>query len=216
MEVDMQPLPSFTRMSAYSSLGTKRARSFDEDSPSMRPMKRPSLAIDNISAQLFSSQPSSRQASEDWVQQTDGLRIGTPGVSSSPSPVVNDSDDVDMDQDSPAISGTPMSVSATPLPTNYAPSDLSSGQYNSQLLLPRIGVPPSIAILPPTPETARLASGSVVARPMTPLRESSMSMIPDSPTNVFASPRKQRFTMGPRSDCEKCRLGVKGHYSHFD
>ncbi len=56
--------------------------------------KRPSLAIDNISAQLFSSQPSSRQGSEDWVQQTDGLRIGTPVVSSSPSPVVNESDDV--------------------------------------------------------------------------------------------------------------------------
>ncbi|KAF8921441.1 hypothetical protein CPB85DRAFT_1428426 [Mucidula mucida] len=215
MEVDMQPSPSFTRMSAYSSLGTKRARSFEEDdSPSMRPMKRPSLAIDNISAQLFSSQPSSRQGSEDWVQQTDGLRIGTPVVSSSPSPVVNESDDVDMDEDSPAISGTPMSISATPLPTNYAPSDLSSVQYDSPL--PRTGVPPSIAILPPTPEAARIASGSVVARPLTPLRESRMSMIPDSPTNVFATPRKQRFTMGPRSDCEKCRLGVKGHYSHFD
>jgi len=28
--------------------------------------------------------------------------------------------------------------------------------------------------------------------------------------------RRQRFTMGPRADCEKCRLGVKGHWMHFD
>jgi hypothetical protein len=28
--------------------------------------------------------------------------------------------------------------------------------------------------------------------------------------------RKPRFTMGPRADCEKCRLGVPGHYMHFD
>ncbi|GBE82609.1 hypothetical protein SCP_0409940 [Sparassis crispa] len=28
--------------------------------------------------------------------------------------------------------------------------------------------------------------------------------------------RKQRFTMGPRADCEKCRLGVRGHWMHFD
>ncbi|KAI0070355.1 hypothetical protein K474DRAFT_1670166 [Panus rudis PR-1116 ss-1] len=27
---------------------------------------------------------------------------------------------------------------------------------------------------------------------------------------------QQKFTMGPRADCEKCRLGVKGHYAHFD
>ncbi|KAI0831768.1 hypothetical protein BC628DRAFT_1335988 [Trametes gibbosa] len=28
--------------------------------------------------------------------------------------------------------------------------------------------------------------------------------------------RRQRFTMGPRADCEMCRLRVKGHYAHFD
>lgn len=27
---------------------------------------------------------------------------------------------------------------------------------------------------------------------------------------------KPRFSMGPRTDCEKCRLGVKGHWAHFD
>ncbi|TIA86122.1 hypothetical protein E3P99_03770 [Wallemia hederae] len=31
-----------------------------------------------------------------------------------------------------------------------------------------------------------------------------------------SSQRKVKFSMGPRADCPKCRLGVKGHYSHFD
>ena len=30
------------------------------------------------------------------------------------------------------------------------------------------------------------------------------------------APRKMRFTMGPRADCELCRNRVKGHYMHFD
>ncbi|KAL4068085.1 hypothetical protein J3A83DRAFT_3809189 [Scleroderma citrinum] len=28
--------------------------------------------------------------------------------------------------------------------------------------------------------------------------------------------RRQRFTMGPRADCIKCRMGVKGHWVHLD
>ena len=28
--------------------------------------------------------------------------------------------------------------------------------------------------------------------------------------------RRSRFSMGPRPDCDKCRLGVPGHYAHFD
>lgn len=28
--------------------------------------------------------------------------------------------------------------------------------------------------------------------------------------------RRPRFTMGPRADCEKCRLGVRGHWMHFE
>jgi len=30
-----------------------------------------------------------------------------------------------------------------------------------------------------------------------------------------SQPKRQRFTMGPRSDCDKCRAGVKGHWGHF-
>lgn len=36
--------------------------------------------------------------------------------------------------------------------------------------------------------------------------------IPPTPTSA----RRQRFTMGPRADCEKCRMRVKDHWMHFD
>ncbi|KAA1471294.1 hypothetical protein DENSPDRAFT_929449 [Dentipellis sp. KUC8613] len=38
---------------------------------------------------------------------------------------------------------------------------------------------------------------------------------PNPNANLNAQ-RKPRFTMGPRADCEKCRLGVKGHWMHVD
>lgn len=36
------------------------------------------------------------------------------------------------------------------------------------------------------------------------------------PGQVSSPGRKQRFTMGPRADCLKCRMNVKGHWMHFD
>jgi hypothetical protein len=40
----------------------------------------------------------------------------------------------------------------------------------------------------------------------------SANTIPSSPVTT----RKQRITMGPRADCEKCLQGVKGHRMHLD
>ena len=37
-----------------------------------------------------------------------------------------------------------------------------------------------------------------------------------SPGPISSSGRKQRCTMGPRADCLKCRMGVKGHWMHFE
>jgi len=42
--------------------------------------------------------------------------------------------------------------------------------------------------------------------------------VPQGPTSQTVRPNPpkwSRFTMGPRSDCEKCRAGVKGHWGHF-
>jgi len=50
---------------------------------------------------------------------------------------------------------------------------------------------------------------------------SPMSLTPShsgtwSPSMASQLPRKPRITMGPRTDCEKCRLGIKGHWMHLN
>jgi hypothetical protein len=82
---------------------------------------------------------------------------------------------------------------------------------------------PLVNVLPPTPIPPPRSSYvdaepgfTPPTRPVTPVSNCPMAM--SSPTASFLntnSPRKQRFTMGPRTDCEKCRLGVKGHWVHY-
>lgn len=95
--------------------------------------------------------------------------------------------------------------------------------YSSPQTEPPIpqGQAPLIRVLPATPSVSPIAyqdqdTCSKTPRPTS--QASPTSAMPISPTNS-SSPvtnRKQRFTMGPRFDCEKCRLGVKGHWMHFD
>lgn len=96
-------------------------------------------------------------------------------------------------------------------------------QATSTLLVPQVPQPTrslldpnfitrsSINVVPPSPMDQPSSFNYTQAN-------SSMG----SPTNILPPlkstiPRKQpRFTMGPRADCEKCRLGVKGHFVHLD
>ncbi|KAH9180271.1 hypothetical protein EDB89DRAFT_7311 [Lactarius sanguifluus] len=59
------------------------------------------------------------------------------------------------------------------------------------------------------PSHSPFSSGCVDTMPLY-LRE------PQPSQQQQAPPRRSRFTLGPRPDCEKCRLGVPGHYAHFD
>lgn len=79
---------------------------------------------------------------------------------------------------------------------------------------------PTINVLPPTPIPPPRSGSYHITRPSTPTDSSPMAMAlsPAPSFTCVTSPRKQqqRFTMGPRADCEKCRLGVKGHWVHLD
>ncbi|KAK0210613.1 hypothetical protein DFS33DRAFT_306971 [Desarmillaria ectypa] len=249
MEVDMfLPASAFYSMSKFNT-SSKRPRPTEEDSPSSRPIKRltPTLG-DGLPSPLFlNSLPpignSSRYPSEDWVQQTGGLSIGTPGeyVPDSES----SSDTMDLDDEPSALLHGPGRPVLLPLQTTFpstsytrdafaahrqSPQNLSPTltDANTPRLLanlaqssfsPRL---PSIDVTPPTPETIRGSGGIVnVTRPRTPVSDSltlmNISMDSGGPRSSTLSPTKrQRVTMGPRSDCEKCRLGVKGHWMHFD
>ena len=57
-------------------------------------------------------------------------------------------------------------------------------------------------------------------RPSTLTDSSSNAMVLSSPVSSFSqipsSPAKRRVFFGPRTGCEKCRLGVKGHFIHSE
>ena len=104
----------------------------------------------------------------------------------------------------------------------YAPFQTTSTLLASEvpqptrsLLDPSFITRPSINVVPPTPINQQsFLNYSQPDSPsaMNPSMGSSMDISSKSTT-----PRKQpRFTMGPRADCEKCRLGVKGHFVHLD
>ncbi|KII88990.1 hypothetical protein PLICRDRAFT_40615 [Plicaturopsis crispa FD-325 SS-3] len=224
MEIDMHS-PSFRTMRSYSS--KKRARSpNDSPSPSDRHTKRLAVATGSgilpqqpshlsgfQSNASLSSSSAPRRPSDDWVQQTGGLTID--------SPLFRDADESMSVDDQPAETSSgapdqrPIIQISTPESTQYHPSYghppppfTPTDQAQPQSDVPQ---PPSINIHPATPSAPFQA-----AFPNTQLETTSsdpfQTALPASPTAT----RKQRFTMGPRSDCEKCKLGAKGHWMHFD
>jgi len=98
--------------------------------------------------------------------------------------------------------------------TQHAPCPVPS---RSTLLLPSIKV--QLATPSDTPvssDVQNTESTQPITRPSSP---TAMSISPTSSWNMnmaSTTSRKQRFTMGPRADCQKCLLGVKGHWMHFD
>lgn len=67
--------------------------------------------------------------------------------------------------------------------------------------------------------TVLQANGLIETRPPSPVDTPSMAMAISPASSVIAravaTPTRQRFTMGPRSDCLKCQQGVKGHSVHY-
>ena len=97
-------------------------------------------------------------------------------------------------------------------------------QATSTLLVPQVPQPTrslldpnfitrsSINVVPPSPMDQQSSFNYTQANSS---MGSPMNILPPSLKSTI--PRKQpRFTMGPRADCEKCRLGVKGHFVHLD
>ncbi|KAF8582079.1 hypothetical protein K439DRAFT_1635630, partial [Ramaria rubella] len=103
------------------------------------------------------------------------------------------------------ISDTPHSPFLTSLPsTEHPPVPPTTLPHHSDI---------RIHIQPATPSNHQRRSSAAP-------RHSQPSPMSISPANcAIWSPnspaRKPRVTMGPRPDCEKCRMGVKGHWMHI-
>jgi hypothetical protein len=96
-----------------------------------------------------------------------------------------------------------------------------------KVLSPRFTLPPVTATgYLQTPDPAAIPTppvGTAILPPYSPFSNGCVNTMPldfqepqPSQQQQQGPPRRSRFTMGPRPDCEKCRLGVPGHYAHFD
>jgi len=223
------PSVSFT-MSCRSNQ-MKRSRS--PDSPNERPMKRLSLAVVNdyshpmsspirFATGFFQAQSTMTLSSEDtWVSQAcgHGWRIESSAISQPQNQysVPSREDDMVMDCDSFPKHPTPRTCQTNCIHT-------INPRATQQLLTP----PPDYISASPSASTAHRSSQINIQQSTVPTRTHSIDSIMPVPTPsasqtipIPASPtgsgvRKVKFTMGPRGDCEKCRLGVKGHWMHFD
>lgn len=95
-------------------------------------------------------------------------------------------------------------------------SFLAAPSQHTHTLQPQHGQPPTICVLPATPGQSPLTPHDQASHQGRTYVNSPTSPMSISSPSSAATSRKQRFTMGPRSDCEKCRLGVKGHWMHVD
>ena len=100
-------------------------------------------------------------------------------------------------------------------------------QNSNQLQIPSIQIqaatPSPVQMFPqqPFPDSMPPASTSDVFTPPEQISTATSSLLPPQQqeypaTQIPSGSRKQRFTMGPRADCELCQRRVKGHYMHFD
>ncbi|KAJ7063165.1 hypothetical protein C8F01DRAFT_1131787 [Mycena amicta] len=200
LEIEMHS-PSFR---TTRSVSAKRARS--PDSPSQRPAKRPSLAIgqgppeNTYFYDTRSSASSSRQSSEDWVKQAGGLSIESPLFPTPTSATVPQVEQQPPDDGMAVDTEEQYMVNRPFLTPLHTPQSHRAYHHES------LPVVPSINLQPATPQ---------MISSRTPIHYSPTAMHV-SPTSAFGSPTKRRFMMGPRASCEKCRLGVKGHWAHWD
>ncbi|KAJ8078694.1 hypothetical protein PM082_012977 [Marasmius tenuissimus] len=227
MEIDYpSPSPSFRHK-------CKRPRSPDDMGSPHRPTKHRKPTDDRRSA--FPPLPSGnsfsnshRSTSEDWVQQASGLTIDTPvdvdGVTTSSRYEFGiENSNASKPHLHPLIIRPSFESNTNEFTNHTAPMDdieqhaPEPMEQTAPARPPHISlrsfpqIPPSISVQPPTPDTTVYHPG--FTRSPSPLSDAHMS-VSNSP--FISSPLRRKFTMGPRADCEKCRLGVKGHSVHLD
>ncbi|KAH8102864.1 hypothetical protein BXZ70DRAFT_926908 [Cristinia sonorae] len=238
MDVEMHSSPTF-RTARTSASPCKRPRSPPSSpSPLERPSKRISFGVHgSVSLPLAhlgvgagpassSSSLRTRQVSnEDWVAQTRGLRLA------SNSPIVEQEmvleegmveDDVMNVENTvdPSVGSSfacPPNSPERPLQACTTPDSSLSIPFHGALHFQNVSQPMS-SFQPPAAFSLSRSLSSSSSVPETVMRCTTPELDPRTiplPVSPVAA-RKQRFTMGPRADCEKCRSGVKGHWVHLD
>ncbi|KAG2158414.1 uncharacterized protein EDB93DRAFT_1121317 [Suillus bovinus] len=180
---------------------------------------------------------------EDWVRQASDLSIGCPSnVEPVPSPSGDIQDEnMALDPDEASKSYSSMFVFSPPRllqpsrahsTTTQSQTYTSPPQHLSQIIVGPAGGQPltpsmtvtmasSVYVQPGISDGQQESQGPTQSHDSFQTTSSEMPIpssppISQSPGPKSTSGRKQRFTMGPRADCPKCRIGEKGHWMHFD
>ncbi|OCH95196.1 hypothetical protein OBBRIDRAFT_831047 [Obba rivulosa] len=241
MEVEMHS-PSDA---SGSTKNLKRARSPPSPTPADRPSKRQTYASEGVTSPVprhaYSPAPAlaplimppmpasdpvySAYASEDWVAQTRGLRIDSPHLVQGPQvgfvrvPGENrDSATLQAHIDVHMMDSDVTMGSASP-PRRFAEPSTLGFQSNNRPIdsLPvQHGARATSHLLHPNQQQQQQQQQQLQI-PAIQVHAATPSPIHRDPSaSLPAAARRQRLTMGPRADCEKCRMGVKGHYVHVD
>ncbi|KAI0781318.1 hypothetical protein BD413DRAFT_27209 [Trametes elegans] len=264
MEVDMQPIPLRATRSS-----TKRSRSPSSPGQYDRPSKRASSGRDTSMPLAFPPLQTSlashglhnpsvarlRQPSQDWVSQTQCMRLASPVSEHSgfSTPITDDGGEVRVDEimADDSMAADEHAISTSPRPSRLVEQEPSPSPSTPYLCPPNSIYPsqrttlqpqnpnrlqiPAIQVQAATPSPVLMCAHSPLGSPSLlsstsgptfAFEDASMS----SPSSAVSStsefraqhqtlpgtPKRQRFTMGPRADCELCRMRVEGHYMHFD
>ncbi|KAH9930907.1 uncharacterized protein B0H18DRAFT_1116613 [Fomitopsis serialis] len=194
MEVDMSAPTDTFRVTRAKGRARPRPRARASDPA----FKRPSLG----GACIAIPAARSRGGSEDWVVQTRGLSIDGP-LAAHPARLGEVREVVAPGAEAGREGGQMMDAT-------MADEDVAMACSPPR---PRLGIDAhSEPAVLPLVDSALQGQGLPAASAASP----DVRMAASQSHEASMPSRRQRFTMGPRADCEKCRLGVKGHWMHFD
>jgi len=211
----------------------KRARSPELGGPVDRPLKRPILVLSRPSSTEYLTFHPPRSSPDlvnthpvdDWVSKAGYLSIDSPLMIAA----ISDSEHSNVDEDMPmddshgAYSNTKplqtfsVNIENTQLPLleSSPQGQLKTGYYTNQSAAPS---PHSLytkrSFSSDNASTFSAASG---ASQLSSTESGHQICTAASPvvSAELRPPRKPRFTMGPRADCDLCRQGIKGHSAHW-
>lgn len=221
----------FRNLRQFAMTSAKRTHSPD-GSPGDRPAKRLSLATGDVSIghRHFNTNfvNGSRHPSEDWVRQAEGLTVNS--LIFPPTTHHFPVQDVEMSMEPDESAVQPLQTCSYPLPTpvpqhqhtvveSQLPNTQCERRY-SERIQPVFNAAIPTPNLFTVPNKNQSEEQTPSTRPSTPPDSSPTTMVLSSPTTSFSqipsSPIKRRVFFGPRTGCEKCKLGVKGHFIHSE
>lgn len=209
-----------------SNISSKRSRSSMSPSPLERQPKRMSMGLESNSATPSYAHRTlpedvamnedlsteNRGRSEDWVARTGGLRLNSPSLSTYSNQWLHTTPIPECKECNLSTNtDTILAHSTNTLLNNNLVSESLYDRYGSAAhqKVVDIDIDLHMDIASSLLTSSKESIGNVPS-------SSGLWLSAALTTPLPQSPRKSKLKMGRRADCDKCRLGVKGHWIHID